>query len=48
MVTINMIFFTVTFAKRTKSRAELAKDAHVSRMMKNMQEKRDEYTRFLP
>lgn len=48
MVTINMIFFTITIAKRAKGQDERARDAHIFHMMEAAREKRDEYTRLLP
>ncbi|MED4730625.1 YrzI family small protein [Aneurinibacillus migulanus] len=48
MLTIHFIFFTITISKRVKNHAQMAHDAYVAEKMRQVQERRNEYTRFLP
>lgn len=47
MLTIHFIFFTITISKRVKNHEQMSHDAYVDEKMRQMQEKRYEYTRFL-
>jgi uncharacterized protein (TIGR02413 family) len=47
MLTINLIFFTVTISRSKKSLEQRMRDEHVARMMREVEERRYNYTRFL-
>jgi hypothetical protein len=49
LFTINFIYFTITIAKRDTNRdmKKIEHNNHVARMMKEVEEKRYEYMRYM-